>query len=178
MKIFGERLQQIQKDRKMSQKEMAALLEISANSMSAYMSGKRTPPLDVAERIAQKLGVSLDWLCGIGEGAVEINAEGIKIFMGKSCGNLIRIINLLLDNDVFNGFSVHKEFNRQNGVTVGEKFVSTFSCDVQPVSNYFNDCERVFDLYRSGTIDQEMYEAWVERKLKQLDREDSPICPF
>lgn len=62
---FGNRLQQLRKDMKMTQKEFADLLEIPQPSVSAYENNKNTPNQDILVTIAKRCNVSLDWLCEI-----------------------------------------------------------------------------------------------------------------
>lgn len=61
---FGERLKQLRTEKKMKQKEFAKLVDLTPSSVSAYEKGNRMPDLTIAQRIAEKTGASLDWLCG------------------------------------------------------------------------------------------------------------------
>ena len=54
MKEFAERLREVQKQRKWTQREMAGHIGITVTSLSAYMNDRKTPALDV----------SIGWLCG------------------------------------------------------------------------------------------------------------------
>ena len=47
---------------KLNQSAFAALVEVSQPAMNNYESGLRRPDLDVAVRILQRTGVTLDWL--------------------------------------------------------------------------------------------------------------------
>ena len=63
--IFGERLRMLRTlDDSKSQKEFAIELGIPQPTLSSYESGKIKPTIDAVINIADKCGVSIDWLCG------------------------------------------------------------------------------------------------------------------
>ena len=62
---IGERLQQLRKEMKYTQKEFAEFLDIPQPSISAYENNRNSPTVDVLVNIATKCNISLDWLCGL-----------------------------------------------------------------------------------------------------------------
>ena len=62
---FGERLQQILKENKISQSELARRLKINQNEISRYCTGKRKPPIDILIDICKELNESSDYLLGL-----------------------------------------------------------------------------------------------------------------
>jgi phage repressor protein C with HTH and peptisase S24 domain len=52
------------KERKVTQEELAVVLDISQSSVGHYVSGRRNPRKELLEKIAEELDVSLDWLIG------------------------------------------------------------------------------------------------------------------
>ena len=63
--VFGERLRALRRIRNnTSQKEFAVELGIPQPTLSSYESGKIKPTIDAIINIADKCGVSMDWLCG------------------------------------------------------------------------------------------------------------------
>ena len=62
---FGEKLQILRRQRKLTQKEFAEHLGIPQPSLSAYENRKNSPTMDVLMSIATKCNISLDWLCGL-----------------------------------------------------------------------------------------------------------------
>ena len=64
MTDWNDRLKSRMKERKTTQEELAAVLDISQSSVGHYVSGRRNPRKDVLERIADELEVSMDWLLG------------------------------------------------------------------------------------------------------------------
>lgn len=61
---FGERLQTLRKSRHLSQKEVAATLNISASVLSNYESSERTPSVENLVALANFYHCSTDYLLG------------------------------------------------------------------------------------------------------------------
>lgn len=66
---FGTRLKTIRKQRGFTQKSLAAKINKSISAVSSYESNVQIPPVEVLVSIAYTLGVSLDYLVGIDQGA-------------------------------------------------------------------------------------------------------------
>ena len=64
---FGYRLIVLMEDFNMTQVELAKEIDISNVTISRYLSGDRTPRLDVIARIASVFHVSIDYLLGISD---------------------------------------------------------------------------------------------------------------
>ncbi|MCR4744589.1 MAG: helix-turn-helix domain-containing protein [Lachnospiraceae bacterium] len=63
--LFGERLRMLRSMQgNKSQKDFAVELGIPQPTLSSYESGKIKPTVDAIINIADKCGVSMDWLCG------------------------------------------------------------------------------------------------------------------
>jgi transcriptional regulator with XRE-family HTH domain len=67
-KIFAKRLKEEREKMGWTQEYMANLLEIKIATLSGYERNYRTPDLDMATKIANLLGVSVDYLLGRDEG--------------------------------------------------------------------------------------------------------------
>jgi len=59
---FGEKITKLKKAKKMSQVALAEKTGISRDAISKYERGDTVPSVDYAKRIADALGVSLDYL--------------------------------------------------------------------------------------------------------------------
>lgn len=64
---LGGRIKKLRTDLGYTQKEFAELIGVPQPSLSAYENDKNLPASDVLIKLAHKCGISLDWLCGIGE---------------------------------------------------------------------------------------------------------------
>ena len=65
MMVFCERLDQVLREKDLSETDLADMADILPQSVSRYISGKSVPSLLTTIKIADALDVSLDWLCGI-----------------------------------------------------------------------------------------------------------------
>ena len=63
MQHFAENLKRERLARSWTQNDLADRAHVNVSSITAYEQGRRTPPLDVAQRLAEALDVPLDRLC-------------------------------------------------------------------------------------------------------------------
>ena len=71
MEILGQRLKELRKQKRVGQKEMADLLELSLRSYQFYESGDYDPSLPNLVRLADFFQVSTDYLLGRADGPGE-----------------------------------------------------------------------------------------------------------
>lgn len=67
MSTFGERLRLLREEKKLAQKEIAALLKVSQSSIGKYENDERTPSPTAIVKLADFFGVSTDYLLGHSE---------------------------------------------------------------------------------------------------------------
>jgi transcriptional regulator with XRE-family HTH domain len=65
-RTFGNRLHDLRRQRGWSQTELAAKVDTSGPIIGRYERGDMTPSIDMARKIADTLGVTLDYLTGGG----------------------------------------------------------------------------------------------------------------
>ena len=177
MKEFAERLQEIQKQRGLTQKAMAEMIGIMPASLSAYMKGTKTPALDIAVKIANALGVSIGWLCGDLQGSSQMATyedllRNLVAMVDTSGVNfVIRGDFAPLDSHgFFAGNTAEILMYKQEAEEHGEDpdsvgYAALESIDIY-LMGFLSDWQRIRDLYLNGTIDAEMYEAWLEKRFK------------
>jgi len=73
---FGKRLGEVRKDKKLSQDELAKKLDMQGAVIGRYERDEVKPSIEVAARIAQVLGISLDYL--VGNSDLLLDADVIK----------------------------------------------------------------------------------------------------
>ena len=64
---FSDRLSYIRKQKKIKQADLGKLIGTSGDIIGKYERGENTPSIDVASKIAEALGVTLDYLVKDGE---------------------------------------------------------------------------------------------------------------
>jgi len=65
--LFGERLAQVRKKKKISQEELAKAIGVHAPVIGRYERGEVKPSIEVATKMAEVLKVSLDYLVGFAD---------------------------------------------------------------------------------------------------------------
>lgn len=65
--LFGERLAQVRKKKKISQDELAKAIGAHAPVIGRYERSEVKPSVEVAAKMAEALGVSLDYLVGFAD---------------------------------------------------------------------------------------------------------------
>jgi transcriptional regulator with XRE-family HTH domain len=75
---FGEKISKLKKTKKMSQIELAKITGISRDAISKYERGDVSPSVEYAKRIAEALGVSLDYLVSDSEQEEALDNEAVR----------------------------------------------------------------------------------------------------
>ena len=166
MSKFQERLKIMLAAKRMTQAEMAKIIEVTPGTLSAYLredEKRKTPNLDTLERIAQKLNVSVGWLCG------ENDINSIFLDPDLSYAKIIKVINQLIAID--GGLLFTAEIS-----STSDTF-ALYSHD-KTLIRFYNDYMKVMDLYKSGTIDDEMRVAWIEKRFKDMEGIKYDGLPF
>ncbi|MFK6999648.1 helix-turn-helix domain-containing protein [Flavobacterium oreochromis] len=75
---FGEKITQLKKAKNLSQIALADATGISRDAISKYERGDAIPSVEYAKRIADVLGVSLDYLAGEEDKEEVLDNEAVK----------------------------------------------------------------------------------------------------
>ncbi len=102
MEIY-ERIKMLMNEQKLTQKELAKRAGITEASMSKYLSGERTPRIDVIVNLANALGVTTDELIGQEIENESMSFVRMKTVLARGLENLSReekneLIKFLLEN--------------------------------------------------------------------------------
>lgn len=73
--MFGERLADLRKDKNLKQKDLAIILNVSIDMMSAYERGITQMPDDIKIKVAKYFNISLDYLCGLINQEISYNRD-------------------------------------------------------------------------------------------------------
>jgi transcriptional regulator with XRE-family HTH domain len=94
IEIIGENIRRIREEKKLSQKELAAAIEVAPTQYSRVETGKVMPALKTLIKIAKTLDVPLDVLVN-----ADSNAAAEVTVKDKSLFDKVRLIDELPDNE-------------------------------------------------------------------------------
>ena len=75
MKNYGKRLQNLRKDRGLTQDQLAEKLNITRSRLGMYEQGRRQPDFETQEAIADYFNVNIDYLFGRSDSDMQILIE-------------------------------------------------------------------------------------------------------
>ncbi len=98
-----ERIKMLMEERRLNQKDLANLSGITEASMSKYLSGERTPRIDVIVNIANALHVTVDELIGNEIENDKFDVSRMKTVLARGTQNMSEkdkkeLIKFLLEN--------------------------------------------------------------------------------
>ncbi len=85
-----ERIKMLMNEQKLTQKELAKRAGITEASMSKYLSGERTPRIDIIVNLANALGVTTDELIGQEIENESMSFVRMKTVLARGLENLSR----------------------------------------------------------------------------------------
>lgn len=152
--IFAQRMKQAREEKNIMQKNLAVIVGVTPTTISSYEKsdteghGKK-PTLENAQAIAEALGVSLDWLCGMSDNK-NIAAPSYLDFNEKDYFE--SIVTLLMETST--------QFDpKTNKIEFKNKNIAAFADKV-------ND---LIKIYQSGTLPADMLQACIDRCMNDYD---------
>lgn len=82
--MIGERLQELRKDKKMSQEALAEILGVSHYTVSSYECNRSNPDDNAKIKIAKLFNVSIDYLLGLTDEPVSFAPKANTIVLPES----------------------------------------------------------------------------------------------
>lgn len=163
--FFDNRLLDARKRKGWTQKETAAAADIHPASYSAYETDQKIPPAHILKRIADALEVSMDFLCG----RSEYQSDAYETY-----GNIARTIYALkaaISDTVDMQFVIDTTI--QNAVDLNICFSEN-----NALLSFFQKAEKYRLMADESEEAAEMYRAWLEDQLRQLDKSAINYAPF
>ena len=165
--MFCSNLEKTLRNNGMKQKELAFKVRCSEQTISAYIktglgkSGKR-PSFEMAIEIAEALGLTLDEMCGMKAESAEEEY--------KTLGDIARGIDKIataLDPEPDETSSVEVEpYGEEYGYPVLSARLNIFN---PHLVEFYKKRKQMDELRLSGTIDGDIYSAWLMGELTKLD---------
>lgn len=105
-KMLQDRIRELRRTKKLTQKEFAQYLNVSAPTIAMWETGKRTPDVEKVKEIGKIFNVSFDWLLGL-------NQENVNVItlVGR---NGMRKVYTVSDEEIAALESVAETFNKDN----------------------------------------------------------------
>lgn len=174
LEAFHEKLSELRRARGASQREIAKLIGVTPASLSAYEKGDKTPSLDVAVKIAQEYGVSLDWLCSTGESPTMTGDDFFRCItqicetfpLAEIETRRIPYHEYGLDEIEYAEYSAEEV---ATGVTpmLGEVSIRIRS---EYLYRFAEPYEKYRNLYLSGDLDNEMFTMWKNKRFEEAKK--------
>ena len=152
--VFHERLKQARNRLRMTQAELAKESGLSCATISSYERGLKAPNVSIAAAIARVLRVSIDWLVGLDDNQTPQQPSTLG-----DCAQIMLDavweweIQGLIDRIEISG-------NARECLTI--KLSNGILLD------FIRAWVKVYEMYTKKVINQEMYEAWVEKRIREL----------
>ena len=162
-KAFSSRLKQLRSSMNMTQVQFAEHIHTTQTTLSSYENLGKIPSLDVAITIAKECNVSIDWLCGLSK-TKSIDGE-ITTYsdLFKSLTNILQFTRTSEDNEII---PIIQSINNDD---VNKPLSFDFYEDVN-CRNFITAWIKMFKLLMDNTIEQDLYDLWLEKELAKYDR--------
>lgn len=144
--IFARRMKKAREDKGMKQNELAKAVGVTPTTISAYEksddegNGKK-PTLENAKSIAEALGVSIDWLCGMTESKSSSYTDFTATDYFKS------LITVLMET------SSNYNETLQDGIALTNPDIIAFSKKISDL----------IKVYRAGSIPDDLFDVCVDK---------------
>ena len=158
---FGERLKELREYYECTQTEMGEAMGVVYTTIIAYEKNQKNPSIDVAVKAAEFFNVSLDWLCGFTDTMTRIVPMTYsdilrEIFDIMKCQTVAEIVDSQFSYD---GFGNPTAISGSKALWLSNNKIQKF----------LEEYEKMYNLCKQETIDEDLFNMWVEKQLKQYD---------
>ena len=99
---LGKRIYELRKEKKLTREKLGKIIGTSGAIIGRYECNERTPSVEIARKMAQALGVSLDFLVGSTELQLDTDIikkiQGIQKLPAEDRNHLFYVLNNILQN--------------------------------------------------------------------------------
>lgn len=156
---FAHNLKKLRVQHNLMQKEFADIIGVSASTISAYEKGQKVPSINIVKKISETFNVTTDWLIGLTD---DLRSTDFLTFKGilKSLTAIIAELDGCLE-------IAPSELENEISLRFSYDLFADTDDKKKMVVNYLIEFKKVYDLYKAETIDYEMYNMWIEKKVKE-----------
>jgi len=176
MEHFGERVKDARNKQGWTQAKLASEIGVSTQTISAYENSTgvekgKTPTLDRAALLAEKLGVSLDYLCGIEVKTAETELNNFAdaiLFINKMaqhlpCSVSTKEIPLPPEECVPIGTDCNGGIVYESNELAAVLTIRSFY-----LAKYFRKMQKMRALLADKTIDTDLYSSWYHGEMENM----------
>lgn len=147
--ILAKRIKELRTSLNLTQKQFAEIVGCTSATLSAYENGAKSPSLEIVKGIAEKCGVSIDWLCGLSD---EKNSH-------KNIETYSDVLELLFEISEVLPFDLPDDYT--GNVIHFKSFV---------FRRYLEDLRKYQDLLHTKMIDDDIFQACIKKLLRESNR--------
>lgn len=173
---FGKKLREAREKAGRSQRQIADAVGISPQMISAYEKGTRSPSIDVAAKLANEIGVSLDHLCGI-----QISENSTPTI--SNCADVVACISELSKyltcwsttgvhprdeedyEEIYDGFQDSKYFHHH---VITSDPVAVVEIENGYIADFFQRWYEIKKLYQKKIIGEDLMDSWYLGEMERL----------
>lgn len=185
--FFAQRLKEARTSQNLTQAELAKKAGVTAATVSAYESANGTkgknPSLENAEKLANALGVSLDWLCArsVNNSNIQIT-DFLRMLVKLSEQSIVRVDKIdlthreafkaypsIAETIDFDEYNMLRDLEETNGVKF-EYWRNVVGFGNNQIDYFLNKWAEMEKLRNNRTIDDELYNFWLEKQFLEIDK--------
>lgn len=161
LSILSSRIKELRIKNSLTQRDLAKAINTTATSISAYETGLKTPSISIVKKIAEYFNVSLDWLCGVSDNQ---SNNGITTY-----ADIIKLL-ILIEQHINLSLSFTTE-------QMYDTFIdyATINFEDKTIKSFIKEWQKIQELHSDNTIDDDLYQLWIDKQLKQYDK---PVVPL
>ncbi|MDO4301541.1 MAG: helix-turn-helix transcriptional regulator [Clostridia bacterium] len=172
--ILSKRIKELRQKLNLTQREFTEELSITPATLSAYEKSTVNPSISVIVEIAKKYNVSVDWLLGLSDTTVTQNSI-------KTYADLVKFLVDISKTDM----KIVVQESYLEYTTLGEPVIHycgiLFDTRNKDFEQFFEDYNKMNLLYKNNSIDEEVYNLWLEKTLNKFENiaiNDCEDLPF
>lgn len=164
---FSRRLKEARERKKLTQKQLADMTEITAASVSAYekIDSSKSPSIETASKLAKALGVSLDWLAGLPDDIASNAKDALDIQnVERPLSEYLRMLVLLSG---LGSLRIAQESHDEGDYT----YYAIIALDDLPeeFEEFSAGAIKLQELLKSGIITKAQYADWLKGQLDKYE---------
>ncbi|MCI9092640.1 MAG: helix-turn-helix transcriptional regulator [Coprobacillus sp.] len=166
--LIGKKIKSIRETQNMTQMEFCELINCTQAALSGYENGTKIPSIDTLYTIATKCKISLDWLCGL------LNQNDNRFSINTQSDILIIVNKLLISKNSIVLESVRRTDICTNEIGYSEEYSYddlALCFNYGPFKPYVEKLQQMHNLLINGTIDNELYELWLNKTIEDLNNQ-------